>query len=271
MRCAPWPRWPPPRRPARGRRWPRLAGRPWRGGWRRPVPVLPRRLPRRARTAAGAGAAGPSGRRGARPTRTHTVPARPARGPARQPGIRPVTAAMARAAIHSATVPSNRTTLRCSLMPPATTCAQPDQGRQVEHVGAQDHAGADIVLAVCQRGHRRGDFRGVRRQRRDQAQERFRQAEPGAHPFQPDDQDRAGAQAERGGRHEHGHRPGRGHHRVPGGGLMDPAGAVTPRGSAAARRHETHLCRRGTPGWFVRTRSARPGWHRTRVRPDRPA
>ena len=63
--------------------------------------------------------------------------------------------------------------------------AQPDQGRQVEHVGAQDHAGADIVLAVGQRGHRRGDFGGVRSQRRDQAQERFGQAEPGAHPFQP--------------------------------------------------------------------------------------
>jgi hypothetical protein len=51
--------------------------------------------------------------------------------------------------------------------------AQPDQGGQVEHVGAEDHPGADIVLAVRERGHRRGDFRGVRGQRRDQPQERF--------------------------------------------------------------------------------------------------
>ena len=39
--------------------------------------------------------------------------------------IRPVTAAMVRAAIHSATVPSKRTTRRCSLMSPATTAPSP--------------------------------------------------------------------------------------------------------------------------------------------------
>jgi hypothetical protein len=37
---------------------------------------------------------------------------------------------------------------------PSGDSAQPDQRRQVKHVGAEDHAGADIVLAVRKRGHR---------------------------------------------------------------------------------------------------------------------
>lgn len=65
-------------------------------------------------------------RRGERPIRTRTASAPPGRAPrAVTGGIRLIAAAMATAAIHSATVPSKMTTRRCSRMPPATTAPSP--------------------------------------------------------------------------------------------------------------------------------------------------
>jgi hypothetical protein len=86
--------------------------------------------------------------------------------------------------------------------PPGHDGAQSEQRRQVEHVRAKHHAGADLMLAMDERGHRRGDLRGVCGQCRQQAKQRFGQAQPGAYTFQPHHEHHACAQAERCGRHE---------------------------------------------------------------------
>ena len=80
--------------------------------------------------------------------------------------------------------------------------AETEQGRQVEHVGADDDARADLLLMLGQRRDRRGDLRGVRGQRGHHAQQRLRQPEPLADPLQPGDQQVAGGQADRRGQEE---------------------------------------------------------------------
>ena len=169
-RCVPWRRWPRGRRQARGRRQQRLAGRSWRGGWLRIVLVLPRRPPRRARIAAVRGSG-----RAERPegwtADTYAYGASTARvsASAATGGIRPVAAAMAEGCDPQRHGALEDDDPAVQFDAPGDDGAQPDQRGQVEHVGAEDHAGADIVLAVGERGHRRGDFGGVGGERRDQA------------------------------------------------------------------------------------------------------
>ena len=74
--------------------------------------------------------------------------------------------------------------------------AQTEQRGQVEHVGADDYPGANLVLVRGQRGHRGGDFRCVPGQRGQHAEQPLGQAEPLADPFQPDDQYVTGAEAD---------------------------------------------------------------------------
>ena len=74
--------------------------------------------------------------------------------------------------------------------------AEAEQGGQVEHVGADDHPGADLVLVHAQRGYRGGDLRCVPGQRGQHAEQRLGQAESLTDPLQPGHQYIAGAQAD---------------------------------------------------------------------------
>ena len=73
---------------------------------------------------------------------------------------------------------------------------QAEQRREVEHVGADDDARADLLLVLGERGDRRGDLRGVRGQRGHHAEQRLGQADPLADPLQAGDQQVAGGQAD---------------------------------------------------------------------------
>jgi len=74
-------------------------------------------------------------------------------------------------------------------------CAQAEQCGQVEHVGADDDARADLLLVLGQRADRRGDLRCVGGQRGHHTEQRLGQAQPFPDPLQPGDQQIAGGQA----------------------------------------------------------------------------
>jgi hypothetical protein len=79
--------------------------------------------------------------------------------------------------------------------PPGGDGAEAEQRGQVEHVGPDDHAGANPLLVPGHRGNRRGDLRGVRGQRGNQTQQGFGQAEELSDPLQPGDEQPARAEA----------------------------------------------------------------------------
>ena len=88
--------------------------------------------------------------------------------------------------------------------------AQAEQGRQVEDIGSDDDSGAQPLLMTGDRGHGRGDLRRISRQRRHDAEQRLRQAQPLPDPLQPGNQDPADSQADQRtgheGRNSHGNR-----------------------------------------------------------------
>ena len=79
---------------------------------------------------------------------------------------------------------------------PGDDRAEAQQGSQVEHVRADDDPGAKPRLAAGHRGDRRGDLGRVRRERRDQAEQRLGQAQPLADTLQPGDEQPACCQAD---------------------------------------------------------------------------
>ena len=144
---------------------------------------------------------------------------------------------------------------------------QAEQRREVEHVRADHHTGADVLVVVNERGDGGRDLGCVGRERREQAEQRLGQTQARSDALQRRDEQPARREADRCGKHEGDAEQRIRHVKSPGSGCRDDARSLDlpPRGHAdqasrlAARQSSCVACE---AVWNARGTRTPEGLHR---------